>query len=193
MNTTQFLIRKIQIKLFIEIVIKSNRVLQKKNPWSLGLELDPLDMLPALTFLAVVGQTEKETHTGVCLYLRLPLGVSVNQISQQLFYCLFLWSKLNFSLFPFQKSTWSSCDSFLCLTETGAVVSVSIKTRLNFVETVWSMMHSVCWFLAVLLAVDTSVLCCAGPLHAQCKVEWYVWFISFVHTLIDTFCYVWFS
>ncbi|XP_044194857.1 uncharacterized protein LOC122972145 [Thunnus albacares] len=29
------------------------------------------------------------------------------------------------------------------------------------------------WFLAVILAVGISELCCAGPLHAQCKVEWY--------------------
>ncbi|XP_056220619.1 uncharacterized protein LOC130161380 isoform X2 [Seriola aureovittata] len=34
-------------------------------------------------------------------------------------------------------------------------------------------MHPVHWFLAVFLAVGASELCCAGPLHAQCKVEWY--------------------
>uniref|UniRef100_A0A3Q4ASB0 Uncharacterized protein n=1 Tax=Mola mola TaxID=94237 RepID=A0A3Q4ASB0_MOLML len=36
-------------------------------------------------------------------------------------------------------------------------------------------MHPVRWFLIVLLAIDcTSDLCSAGPLHAQCKVEWYL-------------------
>ncbi|XP_070709513.1 uncharacterized protein [Pempheris klunzingeri] len=34
-------------------------------------------------------------------------------------------------------------------------------------------MHPGRWFLAVLLAVGTSEPCCAGPLHAQCRVEWY--------------------
>uniref|UniRef100_A0A8D3D7F3 Uncharacterized protein n=1 Tax=Scophthalmus maximus TaxID=52904 RepID=A0A8D3D7F3_SCOMX len=29
------------------------------------------------------------------------------------------------------------------------------------------------WLLAVLLVAGASELCCAGPLHAQCKVEWY--------------------
>uniref|UniRef100_A0A3B5AYH1 Uncharacterized protein n=1 Tax=Stegastes partitus TaxID=144197 RepID=A0A3B5AYH1_9TELE len=35
-------------------------------------------------------------------------------------------------------------------------------------------MHLVHWILAGLLAVGSSRLCGAGPLHAQCKVEWYV-------------------
>lgn len=34
-------------------------------------------------------------------------------------------------------------------------------------------MHSVYWVIAVLLAVGSSEICYAGPLHAQCKVEWY--------------------
>lgn len=35
-----------------------------------------------------------------------------------------------------------------------------------------------CWFLAVLLALGcTSGPCRAGPLHAQCKVEWYLFFL----------------
>ncbi|KAK2859314.1 hypothetical protein Q5P01_003934 [Channa striata] len=29
------------------------------------------------------------------------------------------------------------------------------------------------WFLAVLLIIGVSKITCAGPLHAQCKVDWY--------------------
>ncbi|XP_056869178.1 uncharacterized protein LOC130513917 [Takifugu flavidus] len=35
-------------------------------------------------------------------------------------------------------------------------------------------MHPACWFLTVLLALGcTPGPCRAGPLHAQCKAEWY--------------------
>ncbi|XP_041823417.1 uncharacterized protein LOC121628459 isoform X2 [Melanotaenia boesemani] len=34
-------------------------------------------------------------------------------------------------------------------------------------------MHPVCWAFAAALVVGSSGFCCAGPLHAQCKVEWY--------------------
>ncbi|XP_037829000.1 uncharacterized protein LOC119616621 isoform X2 [Kryptolebias marmoratus] len=34
-------------------------------------------------------------------------------------------------------------------------------------------MHSVCWILAVFLTIGPHEFSGAGPLHAQCKVEWY--------------------
>lgn len=45
-------------------------------------------------------------------------------------------------------------------------------------------MHQACWFLAVLLAFGcTSAPCRAGPLHAQCKVEWYLFFFTYVQLM----------
>lgn len=69
-----------------------------------------------------------------------------------------------------------------------AVVSVSIKPQLNSAETVCSRMHPVRWFFAALLAAGTSELCCAGPLHAQCKVEWYALFLLYI--LSDVLCLI---
>lgn len=44
-------------------------------------------------------------------------------------------------------------------------------------ETSSDNMPQCCWSLAVLLALGfTSGPCRAGPLHAQCKVEWYLYF-----------------
>ncbi|XP_054593644.2 uncharacterized protein [Nothobranchius furzeri] len=34
-------------------------------------------------------------------------------------------------------------------------------------------MHVLHWVFLGLLAVGSHEFCCAGPLHAQCKVEWY--------------------
>ena len=49
------------------------------------------------------------------------------------------------------------------------------------------------WFFAVFLTVGASELCCAGPFHAQCKVDWYAFF-SVVHTLqmcyVDEYCII---
>ena len=60
----------------------------------------------------------------------------------------------------------------------------------------WSKMYPVGWFLAVFLAVSTSQLCCAGPLHAQCKVEWYafifVFIIIIIIIIINVFIYLFF-
>lgn len=48
---------------------------------------------------------------------------------------------------------------------------------LNFAEAVRSRMRPDHWFLVVFLAFVTAELCCSGPLHAQCKVEWYTLFL----------------
>ena len=49
-------------------------------------------------------------------------------------------------------------------------------------------MYPVGWFLAVFLAIATSQLCCAGPLHAQCKVEWYAFIFVFVIIYLFIYC-----
>lgn len=71
-------------------------------------------------------------------------------------------SKLNFCLtshvFLKQKCTWSSCDF--------------LHSLIRQMKLWGSRMHPVHWFLALLLAAEASELSYAGPLHAQCKVEW---------------------
>lgn len=82
---------------------------------------------------------------------------------------------------------WHFCLSFMPLSS-WSCCSVSSKFRLNFPEAVWSEMHPRNWFFAVLV-VGTSDLCCAGPLHAQCKVEWYALFL-FIYSLTEDVCLV---
>lgn len=48
-----------------------------------------------------------------------------------------------------------------------------MEFQTKLVHLVYGKMHSVYWIIAVLLAVGSSEICYAGPLHAQCKVEWY--------------------
>lgn len=68
-----------------------------------------------------------------------------------------------------------------CVPVTGAVVRGSAEFRqIFFFFSFWSRMYSVHQFLAIFLAVGcTSDLCCAGPLHAQCKVEWWASFLLY--------------
>jgi len=43
------------------------------------------------------------------------------------------------------------------------------------------------WLAALLLTVGSAGFCCAGPLHAQCQVEWYVGFILNFDRRCDVF------
>lgn len=55
-------------------------------------------------------------------------------------------------------------------------------------------MHSVYWDVAVLLFVGSTSYTYAGPLHAQCKVEWYggiflfFFFLLMFHMAFQFYC-----
>lgn len=104
-----------------------------------------------------------------------------------LFIVCFVWRaslSLSFSLsgsevnlmrmFPFQKSTWSHV---IVVFQTFPRMTL-LLLLISSAETSSDNMAQGCWFLAVLLALGcTSGPCRAGPLHAQCKVQWYSFFI----------------